>query len=146
MVIEEFKLIRSRRDIITISLIIFIIAFASSIIALKYIPSLNFSGDFNISVDSPMGFIADNNTSIQSSVLVKNINGYSYPVSLAGRANSSGIKVSFSPQSGVAPAFVSIMTIEVDKDLPKGNYSIVVKCVGVNGKEHESPPYLLIFR
>ena len=74
---------------------------------------------------------------ITTSITIKDIGGYEYPVSLSATGQPSGVEVTFVPSFGrPKPSYTSTVTINVDPSVSVGNYSIVMKGTGADGKEH----------
>jgi hypothetical protein len=98
---------------------------------------LTFSNaEFEIVSEPTFGEITVGNI-IQANLNITTKNGYSYPISLATNDLPAGIKVSFSPQNGVVPSFISIMNIEINytllKEIPKDGIPIKIIAMGSNG-------------
>lgn len=99
--------------------------------------------DFSISV-SPMQGSVQQGGVIQTTITVKGVHGYEYPVSLSASGQPSDVVIAFVPPFGDAtPAYASTMTINVDSKVPAGDYTVIIKGTGADGKEH-SCTYILI--
>jgi len=92
--------------------------------------------DFNISVNPVQGEV-DQGKVIETTVTVKSIQGYERPVSLSATGQPSNILIAFIPPTGEpTPAYTSTMTINVARDVPVGDYTIIVKGTGTDGIAH----------
>ena len=90
--------------------------------------------DFSISIDPSSGAIQAGGV-LPTTVTVKGIQGYDHAVRLSADEQLSGIVLSFVPQSG-KPSYSSDVTINVDSNVPAGDYTIIIKGIGADGKEH----------
>ncbi len=92
--------------------------------------------NFNISVN-PMQGEVDQGEVIETTVTVNSIQGYEHPISLSATGQPSNILIAFIPPTGEpTPVYASTMTINVAPDVPVGDYTIIVKGTGTDGKEH----------
>lgn len=92
--------------------------------------------DFSISIDPMLGAIQAGGV-IQTTVSVMGISGYDHTVSLSATGQPSGVVLTFVPPFGEAkPSYTSSVTINVDKNVPAGDYTLVIKGTGADGKEH----------
>ena len=115
-----------------LSLIIAIVA----IVVPMIIWLLSRSSDFSVSIDPMLGAIQAGGV-IQTTVSVKGIGGYDHTVSLSATGQPSGVVIAFVPPFGVAkPSYASSVTINVDKNVPVDDYTLVFKGTGADGKEH----------
>jgi hypothetical protein len=145
--IEEIEVVKNKpinkKQIIQILEIIgVILGIIIAIITICYIDSGE--PDFNISVNPMQDTVIIGNTA-QTRITVKGIKGYNYSVGLGASGQSSGLKVTFNPQSAVTdPEFNSEMVIHVDSHTSEGTDTIVVKGTGADGKEHSCKYFLKI--
>ena len=92
--------------------------------------------DFGISVNPMKGEVHQGGV-ITTAITIKGIQGYEHPVSLSASGLPSGIVVTFIPPiGGPTPSYTSTVTINVDPIVPAGDYEIVKKGTGADGKEH----------
>lgn len=92
--------------------------------------------DFSISIDPMIGTIQAGGV-IQMTVSVMGISGYDHTVTLSATGQPSGVVITFQPPFDEAkPSYTSSVTINVDKNVPADDYSIVMKGTGADGKEH----------
>lgn len=92
--------------------------------------------DFSISV-SPMQGAAQPGAVIQTTITVKGIHGYKYPVSLSASGQPFDIVIAFIPPFGEAtPTYASTMAINVGSNVPAGDYTIIIKGTGADEKKH----------
>jgi hypothetical protein len=92
--------------------------------------------DFQISVD-PMGGSVPKGGNTQMIITVKSINNYEYEVSLSPSGNPTGMIVNPVPPSNKpTPAYTSNVFITVTSIVEEGDYPIVIKGTGADGKEH----------
>ena len=120
------------KDTRYLSLIIAIVAIVVPII----IWLLSRRPDFSISIDPMLGAIQVGGV-IQTTVSVKGSGGYDHTVSLSATGQPSGVVTAFVPPFGEAkPSYTSSVTINVDKNVPVGDYTLVFKGTGADGKEH----------
>jgi len=74
---------------------------------------------------------------LQTTITVKGIHGYKHPVSLSASGHPSDAAITFSPPFGNAtPEYTSIMTVNVGSKAPSGDYTVITKGTGADGKEH----------
>ena len=91
--------------------------------------------DFSISVNPMQGSVQQGSLT-QTTVDVKGINNYEYPVILSTVEQSSDLAVAFIPQSGeAAPGYASNMTINISPNAPAEDHTITIKGMGSDGKE-----------
>jgi hypothetical protein len=101
--------------------------------------------DFSISINPMLGAIQAGGV-IQTTVSVMGISGYDHTVSLSVTGQPSGVVLAFVPPFGEAkPSYTSSVTINVDKNVPADDYTLVIKGTGADGKEH-SCNYILTVR
>ena len=92
--------------------------------------------EFGISVNPMKGEVYQGGV-ITTAITIKGIQGYEHPVSLSASGQPSGIVVTFVPPiGGPTPSYTSSVTINVDSSVPVGDYKIVKKGTGADGKEH----------
>ena len=92
--------------------------------------------DFSISV-KPMSGEVQQGGVIQTIVTVAGILGYEQPVNLSTTGQPSGVAINFVPPFGEAkPSYTSSVTINVDQNVPADDYTIIIKGMGADGKEH----------
>jgi len=102
--------------------------------------------DFSISIDPMLGAIRAGGV-IQTTVSVMGISGYDHTVSLSATGQPSGVVTAFVPPFGEAkPSYTSSVTINVDKNVPAGDYTLVFKGTGADGKEHSCSYTLTVKR
>lgn len=94
------------------------------------------SPNFNISVNPMQGSVQQASVT-QTTINIKGINGYKYPVSLSASNHPSDITINFIPQSGeTSNGFASTMSISVGASVPANDYTIIISGIGGDGKEH----------
>ena len=123
------------RNPVYLGVIIAIVAIVVTIILAiwQYSPP---PSDFCISVNPMEGEVHQGGV-ITTAITIKGIQGYEHPVSLSARGLHSGIVVTFIPPiGGPTPSYTSTVTIDVDPTVPAGDYEIVKKGTGADGKEH----------
>jgi len=119
-----------------LSLIIAIVAIVVAIIIWLWPISPPPPSDFSILIDPMLGAIQAGGV-IQTTVSVMGISGYDHTVSLSATGQPSGVVTAFVPPFGEAkPSYTSSVTINVDKNVPAGDYTLVIKGTGADGKEH----------
>ena len=92
--------------------------------------------DFSISVSPMQGSVQPGGV-IQTTITVKGIHGYEHPVSLSASGQPSDVVITFIPPSEEAtPAYASTMTINVGSNVPASDYTVIIKGMGADGKEH----------
>ena len=92
--------------------------------------------DFSISVNPMEGKVYQGGV-IATVITIKGIQGYEHQVSLGASGQPQGIVVSLVPTiGGPTPSYTSTVTINVDPIVPAGDYEIVKKGTGADGKEH----------
>ncbi|MCK4735459.1 MAG: hypothetical protein KAT65_23600 [Methanophagales archaeon] len=92
--------------------------------------------DFSISVNPMEGEVHQGGV-IGTVITIKGIQGYEHQVSLGASGQPQGIVVSLVPTiGGPTPSYTSTVTINVDPIVPAGDYEIVKKGTGADGKEH----------
>lgn len=92
--------------------------------------------DFNISINPVQGAVQQGG-SITTTININDIHGYEQPVSLSATGQPSGVVIAFVPPFGEAkPFYISIVTINVDQNVPAGDYPIRFKGTGADRKEH----------
>lgn len=92
--------------------------------------------DFSMSIDPMFGAIQAGGV-LQTTVTVKGIHGYDHVVSLSASGQPAGIVIAFVPPFGAAkPSYTSGVTINVNSNVPAGDYTITIKGIGADGKEH----------
>jgi len=92
--------------------------------------------DFSISIDPMLGAIQAGGV-IQMTVSVMGISGYDHTVSLSATGQPFGVVIAFVPPFEEAkPSYTSSVMINVDKNVPAGDYPIIIKGTGADGKEH----------
>lgn len=96
--------------------------------------------DFIMSID-PMTGSVEQGGFIQSSVTVKSINGYNYPVTLSATGQPSTVIIAFNPASAT-PAYASGISITTKPNVPPNDYPIKINGIGGDGTEH-SCTYIL---
>lgn len=69
-------------------------------------------------------------------VTIEYIHNYKYPVTLSADEYPSGINITFMPIGEPTPPYSSTMTLNVGKDVSESSYTIPVKGIGGDGKEH----------
>ena len=100
-----------------------------------WIPN-NHPPDFSIAIDPMQGAVQQGGV-IPTSITIKGIQGYEHQVSLSATGQPSGVVIAFVPPFGGAkPSYTSSVTINVDKNVPAGDYTIIIKGTGADGKEH----------
>lgn len=110
---------------------------AAAIISSPIWVSLIFGeSDFSISIN-PMHGAVEQGGVITTAITIKGIHGYGHTVSLSASGQPSGIVISFVPPFGEAkPSYTSSVTINVDSNVLAGDYPIIIKGIGADGKEH----------
>lgn len=93
------------------------------------------SSDFSISV-SPLTGETNPDGVIQTMVTIEDIHGYKHPVTLSANEQPPGIIITFIPIGGPTPPYASTMTLTVGSNVPVGSYTIIIKGLGGDGKEH----------
>ena len=92
--------------------------------------------DFQISVD-PMGGSIPQGSVTQMTITVKGIHEYNFVVSLSSSGSPTGVVVNPNPPSNKPiPFYTSNVIITVTSTVPEGDYPIVIKGTGADGKEH----------
>lgn len=92
--------------------------------------------DFSIAIN-PMRGAVEQGGIITTAITIKGIHGYDHTVSLSASGQPSGIVITFVPPFGEAtPSYTSSVTINVDSNVPVGDYTILIKGIGADGKEH----------
>jgi len=118
-----------------LGIIVAIIAIVVSIIVWRW-PNPPPPSDFSVSIDPMFGAIQAGGV-MQTTVTVKGIYGYEHTVSLSASGQPPGIVIAFVPPFGEAkPSYTSGVTINVDTNAPAGDYTIIIKGTGADGKEH----------
>ena len=114
-----------------------IAAVIAAIIGATWTTWLNPSpSDFSISV-SPMEGEVHQGGVITTAITIKGIQGYEHQVRLGASGQPEGIVLSLVPLiGGPTPSYTSTVTIIVDSTVPAGDYEIVKKGRGADGKEH----------
>ncbi|MCD4845145.1 MAG: hypothetical protein K8R25_11735 [Methanosarcinales archaeon] len=91
--------------------------------------------NFSISIDPMLGGIQAGGVT-PTTVSVISISGYDHTVSLSVTGEPSGVVIAFVPKFGAAkPLYTSTMMINVDKNVLAGDYTLVIKGTGADGKE-----------
>lgn len=94
------------------------------------------SPNFSISVNPMQGAVQQTGLT-QTTINVKGLDGYKYPVSLRASNQPSEMLINFIPKSGVSSnGFTSTMSINVGANLPANDYIITINGTGSDGKEH----------
>lgn len=94
--------------------------------------------DFRISVNPMHGTVQQGGV-ISTAITVKGEHGYKESVSLSASGQPSGVVVTFIPPiGGPRPAYTSTLTISVGSNVPAGDYNIIIKAMGADGKERTS--------
>ncbi len=94
--------------------------------------------DFSITINPMEGAVHQGGV-IQTTVTIKGIHGYENSVSLSASDQPSGVVVAFTPPfGGATPAYTSNVMINVGTNVPAGDYIIIIKGTGADGKEHSS--------
>jgi hypothetical protein len=92
--------------------------------------------DFSISVKPMKGEVYQGGV-ISTAITIEGIQGYEHQVRLEASGQPPGIVVTLVPQiGGPTPSYISTVTINVDPIVPAGDYEIVKKGRGADGKEH----------
>lgn len=92
--------------------------------------------DFSISVNPMHGSIQQGGVTT-TAITVRGEHGYKKSVSLSASGQPSGVVISFVPPiGGATPAYTSNVTISVNANAPRGDYDIIIKGTGADGKEH----------
>lgn len=99
--------------------------------------------DFSISVD-PMKGEVQQGRPIQAMITIEDVHGYKYQVTLGASEQPSGVVVTFIPIGGPTPPYNSTVTINVDPNVPVGDYTIMIKGTGADGKEHTCTYFLTV--
>jgi hypothetical protein len=135
-IIGAIKMADGNKKLRYIGLIIAIIALVVTIIiGLLSIPPPP-PPDFSTSIDPMLGAIQAGGV-IQTTISVMGINGYDHTVSLSASGQPPDSVISFVPPFGEAkPSYTSSVTINVDQNVPAGDYKITIKGTGADGKEH----------
>ncbi|MDD3247930.1 MAG: carbohydrate binding domain-containing protein [Methanosarcina sp.] len=124
--IKEFKSVEKLAVIVSI------------VVGMLGIYTIVVTTDFGISV-SPMSGDAIQGTPIQTTVTVKDespiLKHYNYEVTLAANNLPNGISVTFSPNGGPKPTYVSNLIINVDKMVPPGDHVIEITGTSQDGSE-----------
>lgn len=94
------------------------------------------SPDFSISVNPMDGSVQQGGTA-SLTVTVKSIDGYDQRVSLSASGQPSDMIATFSPPfGGPTPSYSSNVLIDVGQKVSVGDYPLVIKGTGADGKEH----------
>jgi hypothetical protein len=127
---------KQRKNVYTLlGIIITAIAIFVSIIVWRY-PNPAPTSDFSISVN-PMSSSVSQGSVINTTITVRSINNYEHDISLSASGEPSDVVIAFSPLSGKAKtAFISTMIINVGMNALEGDYTITIKGLGADGKEH----------
>ena len=124
------------KDTRYLGLIIAIVAIVVTIIIWLWPIPPPLPSDFSISIDPMLGAIQAGGV-IQTTVSVMGITGYDHPVTLSATGQPSGVITAFVPPFGEAkPSYTSSVMITVGKNVPAGDYTLVIKGTGADGKEH----------
>ncbi|MBE9593341.1 MAG: hypothetical protein IMF19_07650 [Proteobacteria bacterium] len=118
---------------IIISIIVVILATIGATWAfwLNSLPS-----DFDISINPMKGEVQQGGVII-TTITIKGIQGYEHPVNLSASGHPSDIVVTFIlPIGGPTSSYTSTVTIKVNPNVPVGDYKIIMKGTGTDGKEH----------
>ena len=92
--------------------------------------------DFNLSINPMQGAVQQGGV-ITTAITIKGIHVYEQPVSLSATGQPSGVVITFVPPFGEAkPSYTSSVTINVNQNVPAGDYTIIIKGTGADGKEH----------
>jgi len=98
--------------------------------------------DFTLSVDPMQGTVPQSGV-LQTKINVAGLFGYDHQVGLISDEQPSDVKVTFAPSFGYThPGYSSVLTIAVGSELPAGDYPVLIKGMGADGKEH-SCKYLM---
>jgi len=112
----------------SLTLLVLIIAYV-----LPYPPP---PSDFSISIKPMQGAVQQGGV-ITTAITIKGVHGYEEPVSLSATGQPSGVVLAFVPPFGDAkPSYTSSVTINVNSNVPAGDYTIIIKGIGADGKEH----------
>ena len=91
--------------------------------------------DFSISINPMQGAVHQGGV-ITTAVTIKGVSGYEERVGLSATGQPSGVVLAFVPQSGEAkPSYTSSVTINVNSNVPVGDYRITINGIGADGKE-----------
>ena len=94
--------------------------------------------DFSISLDPTQGSVNQGSV-IQFTAIIKSIHGYDYSVRLSASGQPHNVIVTLIPPYGEAkPAYTSGVLIDIGQNAPVGDYTIIIKGTGADGKEHNS--------
>ena len=97
---------------------------------------LSITPDFEIIIDPMQGSVQQGGT-ITTTITIKGIHGYKFPVSLSATEQPSDIIFTFAPPiSEPKPSYTSTVTINVDKSVSSETYETRIKGSGADGKEH----------
>ena len=117
-----------------------IIVTGTAVAATIWIGCISISPDFIISVDPvegscPAGGVIQTNVALENTHSI--INRYGYPVRLRATVQSSNqpITVNLTPTEST-PEYDSTVNITVDQNVSAGDYTIIIKGTGGDGKEH----------
>lgn len=114
-----------------------IIAVAAIIISIFiYLrPNPPVAPDFSLSVSPMQGSVQQGGVT-QTTIIVKGTHGYKQTVRLSASGEPSNVVIAFIPRFGVAtPEYTSTMTINVGSSVVAGDYTVVIKGTGADGKE-----------
>jgi len=99
-----------------------------------WVPLIFQEPDFRIFINPMQGAVEQGGV-ITTVITIKGIHGYDHTVSLSSCGQPSGIVIAFVPQFG-KPSYTSGVTINVDSNVPVGDYTTIIKGRGADGKEH----------
>lgn len=100
------------------------------------IVSSHSTSDFSISVDPTQGSALQGG-SIQTVVTIASVNGYSKDASLSVSGQPSGAQVTFNPTSLRPSQTTSTMTITLSDNVQVGDYDLIIKAEGNDGKSNQ---------
>ncbi len=122
------------RNLRYLGLIIAIVAIVVTIILAiwQYSPP---PPDFCISINPMQGAVHQGGV-ITTAVTIKGVSGYEERVSLSATGQPSGVVLAFvPPYGGATPSYTSSVTINVNSNVPIGDYRITINGIGADGKE-----------
>lgn len=92
--------------------------------------------DFSIAINPMKGAVQQGGV-MATAITIEGSHGYEHQVSLSATGQPSGVVVTIVPSiGGPTPSYTSTVTITVGSNVPAGDYAIIIKGTGADGKEH----------
>ena len=108
-------------------------AVLAAIIGATWTFLLNQPDGFSIAIN-PMHGAVEHGGVITTAITINGIYGYDHTVSLSASGQPSGMVIAFVPPSE-KPSYTSNIMINVDSNVPVGDYTIIINARGADGKE-----------